>query len=176
VTPSIDIRLASMVRAMTNVIGPAIEPGNSLAQEQARLMVGQLNMIATQWRRVFPYANLCLDDLCQTVKQLQPAGGPATMAAAAALTRVLETRNTVDPEKQYQEASRALEALVRAVATDGDEKFGRAFEQTALQFGLRQSGRDLAWFAMSGFDIDADSRPSIDEMLNPGNSPAGRIK
>ena len=167
-TPSIDIRLTSMVRAMTNVIGPAIEPGNSLAREQAQLMIGQLKMIAAQWRRVFPYANLCLDDLRQMVNQLEPAGGPQTMAAAAALTEVLATGNAADPEKHYQQASRGLEVLVRSVALDGAERFVPVFEQTALQFGLRQSRRDLAWFAMNGFDVDADSRPSIDDVLGTG--------
>ena len=35
--PSIELRIKTMIRALTEVIIPAVDPNNSLAQEQARL-------------------------------------------------------------------------------------------------------------------------------------------
>jgi hypothetical protein len=164
VTPSIDIRLASMIRAMTDVIGPAIEPANNLAREQAALMVGQLHMIAAQWRRVSPYARTCLADLRETAAGFDVQGGPTTRDASSKLAMTL-AEDWPDPEVQYLAASRALEEMVRAVAEDGTPPFAKSFEQNALQFGLRQARRDRAWFAMSGFDIDADELPSLPELV-----------
>jgi hypothetical protein len=167
-TPSIDIRLASMIRAMTDVIGPAIEPGNNLAREQAALMVGQLQMIAAQWRRVSPYARACLDDLRETAAGFDVQGGPLSREASRKLATTL-AEDWPDPEAQYLAASRALEEMVRAIADDGAPPFAKSFEQSALQFGLRQARRDRAWFAMSGFDIDADALPSLSQLV--GESP-----
>lgn len=61
-TPSIDIRIATIVRAMEDVVAPAIDPGNSLAREQAALVVGQVRLIAAQWSRSEDYARVCLAD------------------------------------------------------------------------------------------------------------------
>ena len=83
-TPDIDLRIASMVRAMEDVVRPAIDPLNSLAAEQAALIVGHLRLLAIQWNKAESYARTCLADLDATLDGLVPSGGPATRAAAAA--------------------------------------------------------------------------------------------
>ena len=47
-TPTIDDRLASIVRALTEVILPHLPPEASLAQEQAHLAIGHLQIIRAQ--------------------------------------------------------------------------------------------------------------------------------
>ena len=163
-TPSIDIRLASMIRSMTDVITPSIDPSNSLAREQASLMVGHLHLFALQWRKVFPFAEVCLADLDRCARGLRPSGGSATVAAADALAAALELTG-VDPEHHYQSATSALEELVRAVEVDGDDETRLRVELDVLGFSQRQAERDRAWFAMSGFDVDADKLPSIDDII-----------
>lgn len=163
-TPSIEIRLASMIRSMSDVIIPSIDPGNSLAREQASLMIGQLNLLGLHWRKVFPYAEVCLADLRKCAQGLTADGGEATQAAAAGLTAALDA-DAPDPERKYQDCARALEAVVRASAEDGTPAFQAQVERAVLAFGRRQATRDRAWFAMSGFDIDSDSLPSIDQII-----------
>ncbi|MCB2049995.1 MAG: hypothetical protein KDE63_01065 [Novosphingobium sp.] len=164
-TPSIDIRLASMIRSMQDVIVPAIDPSNSLACEQASLMIGHLNLLEQHWRRIFPYAQVCLDDLCTCASTLEPDGGPRTQGAAVDLDTAI-ARDATDPEKKYQDCARALEALVRAAAEDGTPAFQHQLESEVLAFSQRQVIRDRAWFAQSGFDIDSENLPSIDEVIS----------
>lgn len=163
-TPSIDIRLASMIRSMTDVITPAIDADNSFACEQASLMVGHLHLFALQWRKVFPFAEVCLADLTSCARGLRPGGGGATTAAAETLDGALLSTDG-DAERRYQHAALALEELVRAVEADGDADTRRRVETDVLAFSQRQAERDRAWFAMSGFDIDADNLPSIDDII-----------
>lgn len=164
-TPSIDLRIASMVRAMKDVIAPAIDPANSLAREQSALMIGQLHMISAQWRLVSRYASVCLADMQRLVAGLAIVGGARTTAAGDRLTQVL-AEPASDTEAQYQDAARALEGLVRAADEDGTDAFRQQLRREALQFSIRQAERDRVWFAMSGFDMDADHLPSIEQILD----------
>ena len=43
--PSIELRLRTMIRAVTEVILPAVNPHDSLAQEQAQLLIGHLHAL-----------------------------------------------------------------------------------------------------------------------------------
>lgn len=46
--PSTELRLQTMMRAMTESILPALDPKDSLAQEQAGLMMGHINALLQQ--------------------------------------------------------------------------------------------------------------------------------
>lgn len=163
-TPSIDLRIASMIRAMQDVIAPAVDPANSLAREQSMLMIGQLQMIAGQWRLALRYASACLADLRGMADGLKVEGGSATQDAWTELRGALDGAEA-DSEIQYQNAARALEKLVRASDVDASEAFRAQLRTDALRFSQRQAERDRAWFAGSGFDMEADRLPSISSIL-----------
>ena len=46
--PSFDLRLQTMMKAMTEVVLPAVDPDNSAAVEQANLVIGSLNLLTEQ--------------------------------------------------------------------------------------------------------------------------------
>lgn len=163
-TPSIDLRIASMIRAMQDVIAPAVDPSNSLAREQSMLMIGQLQMIGAQWRLALRYASACLADLRLMADGLKVEGGSATQAAWTELRAALDGVEA-DSEVQYQSAARALEKLVRASDEDASPAFRMQLRTDALRFSQRQAERDRAWFAGSGFDMEADRLPSISSIL-----------
>ena len=77
-TPSIELRIQTMIKAMSEVILPAIEPGNDLAREQGQLMIAQLGLIARQWDKAQSYDTLCLRELVGLARTLAAgaAGGP----------------------------------------------------------------------------------------------------
>ena len=162
--PGFDLRLKSMRRALTTVIMPALEAGNQLAQEQAALMVAHLDMIASQWDKVDAFARLCLEDAVAVAGRLHAVGGPATQAAMDTV-RASVSAIHAGPEAAYNSVSAALEALVRAVDIDGDADFRRTLHRELLLHGNRQAGRDRAWFAACGFDVNAAELPSIDELV-----------
>jgi hypothetical protein len=95
--PSIDLRLRTMTKAMTDVILPAIAPENPLAQEQARLVIAQLGMIAKQWRQAAEYEALELREITALAERLGALafGGAETGAAAGALGAPPRARGTI---------------------------------------------------------------------------------
>lgn len=86
-TPDIDLRISTMVRAMEEVVMPAVDTHNGLAREQAALLVGQLKLLAAQWKHTEDYASVCIADLVKTLSGLIPLGGEETKNAA----KVIET-------------------------------------------------------------------------------------
>ena len=163
--PEFDLRLDSMLRAMTTIVLPAIDPANNLAREQASLVVAQIAMMQQQWDKLDAYARLCISDIERVIAALEIRGGPVTEAAGADLD-ALDFSARFPPNQIYRKAMAALENLVRAVEVDGDTAFRRALHRAVLLFGNRQAERDRAWFAMSGFDVNAKDRPTIEELLS----------
>lgn len=152
-----------MVRAMQDVVLPAIEPSNGLAREQASLIIGHLNLLAMQWSRADEYARVCLADLERTIAPLTPAGGPQTTAAAGALDAALGEQGAAEP--RYKRVMAAVDALVRAADRDGDAAFRETLRVELLDFSLRQSLRDRSWFAGSGFDLRPAELSPIDDII-----------
>lgn len=163
--PEFDLRLDSMLRAMTTIVLPAIDPANNLAREQATLVVAHIAMMQQQWDKLDAYARLCIGDIERVIAALEIRGGPVTQAAGASLD-ALDFGARVPPNQIYRKAMARLENLVRAVEVDGDSAFRRALHRDVLLFGNRQAERDRAWFAMSGFDVNAKDRPTIEELLS----------
>ena len=162
--PSIELRLDSMRRALTEVIMPAIDPTNSLAVEQAGLMAAHIGMLLTQWNKADSYAQMCLADLSAMTRDLAPDGGPLTQAAAAAL-RSARQPSAAFAEIRYKKAAAAVDELVRAAAIDAEEDFRKQLHRDVIAFSGRQASRDRAWFAASGFDVDASALPQVDVLL-----------
>ena len=162
-TPSIDLRLATIIRAMRDVVSPAIDRDNSLAQEQAALVIGHLQLLAVQWSRTNEYANVCLTDLAGALRALSPEGGPQTMHAATALFAALDCTAGAR-EARYKAVMAGADQLIRAADVDGGEEFGKQLRQAMLAFSKRQSLRDRSWFALSGFDLRPGELLSIESL------------
>lgn len=162
--PGIELRLDSMRRAVAEVILPAIDPTNSLAVEQAMLLLGHIGLLIDQAGKADVYARLCFADLAKMASGIKANGGPVTQAAAVALSTAIGA-STGMGDADYRSGTRALETLIRAADVDAEASFRLALRKQVLAFGKRQATRDRSWFAASGFDPDAASLPSIETML-----------
>ena len=158
--PSIDLRLRSMMRAITEVIMPAVDPHNSLAQEQIRLLLGHLHALSLQVAHAPGLAAIELNELQQLARELlaHAAGGPATQCAAA---RVTALRGGSD----HAALAHAVEALLIASGEDGDAEFKHDSETRVLAFSRAQALRGRAWFKAMGFDTSPGSLPDIPTLL-----------
>lgn len=154
-----------MLRAMQDVVSPAIDPSNSLAREQAALVIGQLRLLAVQWSRAEEYAGVCLEDLEQSLEGLEPSGGGETARAFEDLTLTSGTRTEHRIEDHYKAVMRAADNLVRAADVDGTAGFRSALRNRLLGFSKRQAVRDRSWFALSGFDLRPEELSPIDELI-----------
>ena len=85
--PSVDERLASIIRALSEVILPHLPPEASLAQEQAHLAIGHLQILRLQLDAAPAFEREELADAQAIGKALAAAitGGAATTIAIAAL-------------------------------------------------------------------------------------------
>jgi hypothetical protein len=168
--PSIELRLQTMAKAMTDVILPALGPENALAREQAQLMIAQLGVIAKHWRRAAEYDALGLREMFALAERLGgvATGGAETRVAADALASLLrgrETRGTGAVDEERAAIANAIDTLIRASGIDGDEEFRRASSDAILEYSALQAWCDRVWFAGCGMDPELARLPEIDDML-----------
>ena len=174
-TPSIELRLQTMIKAMAEIILPAIGPGNDLAREQGQLMIAHLGLIARQWDKALAYDSLCLREMICLARKLceDAAGGPQTTVAATALSALLqghasggELPTTLAKIKEVRVALAAgVDQVVRATEVDSTPTFHAASTKTIMDYAALQAWRDRVWFADAGMDPERADLPSIDEML-----------
>lgn len=150
--PSIDERLASLIRALSDVILPALPDDAGLAREQAQLGIGHLMILRGQIdpAPVFEAEELADaralgEALGQTVR-----GGAASTAALAALGQALAEAG---PDRASRMAiNAAIAALVSAVASDGSGEARAALHSTILRHEAARAEKDRRWALPFGFD------------------------
>lgn len=157
--PSVDERLASIVRALTEVILPHLPPEASLAQEQAHLAIGHIQILRGQIDAAPAYEREELDDAILIGGDLAKAvsGGAKTTAAARALAASVESAKAgyASPaalREARQAVHDAVEVLVRAASADGDAAGKAALRRIILDQEHTRAQKDRKWFAPFGFD------------------------
>jgi hypothetical protein len=171
-----DLRIQSSIDAMTNVVIPAIDPDNGLAQEQAQLVVGMLGLLA-QWLPLeYRYDRDELARLLRAADKLNGGlkGGDRTteardqLAALASEGHDVLERAGAEP-LELQDAVRALRAglgeLVGAVFEDGEAQSRDAASHAVLELSSEQIPRVRAAYAGQGFEGDAHGLPPLEQLL-----------
>ena len=155
--PSIDDRLASVVRALTEVILPHLPPEASLAKEQAQLCIGHLQILRAQIDAAPAFEREELADaitLARALSTTTTGHEKARIAMAAALDRAgaVDGHNAAEVREHCHAVNQASEALIAAVSAHGDA--AEMANLTALVIGHEQSRvqKDRLWCAPFGFD------------------------
>lgn len=172
------IQLQAVIKALGDVVLPAVDPDNRLAIEQGRLSIGLLALLAQQLPMQFSFDRDELARLIATSGELtrQAQGGPATQAAVAALNdatltagRVLDAARAspADIETQVRAMRAATGALITDVHRDGDIACRPNIRQTVLAMSKEQLLRDRSMMRMQGWEPDPDAIPPLAELLAP---------
>ena len=143
-TPSTTLRLQSMMRSMTESILPALDPQDSLAQEQAKLLMGHIYALIEQQGQEHE-VQACETQHLITLAQLLVSdadGGEQTQAALANVNAALAEDNMVT-------LSLATEKL--SAATDASEDFKKLCWHAVLEYSVAAAARGKAWFKPMGF-------------------------
>ena len=153
-TPNVDDRLASVIRALTEVILPHLPPEASLAQEQVHLSVGHLQILRAQIDALPGFEREELDDAIGVGKALCAAvsGGGETREALAALAASVAVAGGSDVRGERKAISNAVADLIRAVSADGDAAGKAALFTIILEHEHPRAQKDRHWFAPFGFD------------------------
>lgn len=153
-TPNVDERLASIVRALSEVILPHLPPEASLAQEQVHLCIGHLQILRAQFDAVPAFEREELDDAVAVARDLAGTvtGGEQTTAALAALNAAVAAADGGDVRGQRAAVLEAVDALVKAVSADGSSNAKAALPGVILKHETPRTLKDRQWFAPFGFD------------------------
>ena len=150
--PNVDDRLASVIRALTEVILPHLPPEASLAQEQVQLAVGHLQILRAQIDSLPGYEREELADGRALGTALADCtGGVKTSAATSSLADAVEAQGE-DGRTLLKDINVNVEALVRAVAADGDDDTRARLTSTILEHEQARAQKDRQWYAPFGFD------------------------
>lgn len=170
-----DIQITAMVKAMTEVVIPALDPTHKLAVEQAQLVVGMLALMAEQLPMQFRFDRDELTRLVATAGEIerQGAGQGAqrdamlALAAQRAEAQALLAGCQVDPAGLYG-AVKAMRArlceLVDAFGTGGSPA-AQAVEAAVMSMTREQTLRDRALVKRQGWEADPAAIPDIASLV-----------
>ncbi|MDB5985812.1 MAG: hypothetical protein JWR16_865 [Nevskia sp.] len=177
------LQIQSMIKAMVDVVLPALDPHNKLAQEQARLIVGMLGMMAQQMPLQYRFDCDESARLISFARELQQfaRGGSETGAAVAALAEQtgnakcgpeVSTSAPGEIERQVRELRRLTGAVVTAVFHDGEPAARVQVGKSVLDMSKAQLLRDRSWVLAQGWEPDPASVPPIEQLLASPTEPA----
>jgi hypothetical protein len=150
--PSVNDRLASVVRALTDVIMPSLPPEAGLAQEQIQLAIGHLQILQAQMDGSPGFEQDEADDARALGQLLQAKGegGPQTQAALAALSAAVKGESGARGDRVAIHS--AIDSLVKASSTDGTPAFRADLGKIIIAHQTTRTMKDRKWFEPMGFD------------------------
>lgn len=161
--PSIDLRIDNLLKALEQVILPALPDSARLAQEQVRLVAGHLAIIKSQWKHALRFESGSLDTMIDLARTL---AGAVTEAQAHGLQTALAAVDGTDRhdlaaiEGAVGTLGKAVDAVI--LGDDGRQPLSVAARRAIMDYGRRQSLRERAWFVGHGLDPDKGELPPID--------------
>lgn len=143
-TPSIDLRLQTMMRSVQQSILPALDTEDSLAQEQVKLLMGHIAALQLQCGKEQDVCNLENQHLEALALNLisKAEGGSDTQKAVSVMTQALEDDN-------YVLLSLATENAL--AATDASEAFKSYSWDAVITYSTEAAQRAKDWFKPMGF-------------------------
>ncbi len=161
--PTINSRLRSMMRAMQDVVLPALDGENAIAQEQGQLVLGSLALLLDQVDYAHTFEVIEARDQCTllmtivAMAQATPRTAVATSSAQTALAHArprIEIATTSVPELQQINCDLrdALTALIDEIERAGARELALAVALCVLDFSATQLTRERSWVAGTGFD------------------------
>ena len=172
-----EIQLATMMRSMKDVVIPAIEPGNQLAQEQAQLIMGMLNLMSRQLPLQYRFDRDELTRLIDYTDRLATHSGQnpslkndfQALSQAAESARQLLSGCGTDPAELHRAIKQLREnisELVKSASAVGDDTLMSSIEPVILELSREQLLRDRSLLLDQGWEPEPESIPDIETLLS----------
>jgi len=171
---SITNRINNLLKSMQYTIIPAINPDDSMAQEQAALLMGHLKVINEQWDKAFLFELGTLKGLIAATEKILEKKTTETGNTAKALDEVAKTlqeikgascKTAMQTSDFVHKLGLTIENLLDAGEEDGSEAFRGQLQDIVLDYTENQSMRERIWNQFYNLDPDREKFPTIDEML-----------
>lgn len=170
-----DIQITAMLKAMTDVVIPALGTSNKLATEQAQLVVGMLSLMKAQLPMQFRFDRDELMRLVSTATRIEALTGMSVVAHQVAA--LIEQRDAaaslleacrVDPAELQgtvrnlrQTLCELIDALGQTEAVEAQE----VIEKLVMSMTKAQLQRDRALMKPQGWEADPDALPDIATLI-----------
>jgi hypothetical protein len=145
--PSIDERLASIVRALTDVVLPSLPPEAGLAQEQVHLAIGQLQIMRMQVDAGPAFEAEELADAMAIGAQLTASYDGEADALRSVLATAGNARDPAAIRSARIAIHDAVDSLIEQVGIDP------ALTGLIIAAEKKRVVKERAWCAPFGFDI-----------------------
>ena len=166
--PGFDLRIRSMIKALSETVLPAVDTNDRAAVEQLHLVLGSLNMLGQQMDYLHWYEVVETRDMVQLLEELRAIGGAGETALSTAEALDLAARHDVRITA-LRDSNRRLRDAISQTLTDifeaGDAENYRKAQSLALKHSRKQILRERAFVAGAGFDVFPDTLVSIEEAL-----------
>lgn len=170
-----EVQIAAMIKAMKDVVIPAVAGSNKLAEEQAKLVVGMLSLMAHQLPLQFRFDRDELARLVQAsaaLKEVQPTEHPARAAAGALVERTAEAEQVLEQCRRDPDDLRRSVHAMRAAICDVVEAFAQSgsdgqdkVERIVLAMSAEQLLRDRSLVKQQGWEPDPAAVPEIEKLI-----------
>ena len=158
--PSLDDRLDSVVRALQEVVLPALPPDRALAIEQAHLSLAQLGLIRSQLDEAPAFERREAEAMIGLARGLldDARGGEATSKAAEALRSAVTAaalENPAEVRATTHNVGDAIEHLIDMSLKDGNDSFRASSMERVLASGRTAAMAERRWNQAAGFEAQA---------------------
>jgi hypothetical protein len=161
--PTITTRLRTMMKAMREVVIPAVDPQHAIAQEQAKLVLGSLNLILQQIEFAHAFEVIEAREMRAMIGELAKLVGDEIPDAAAALVKTASLGAEAEDPIATTGTLQRINQELRAIATDlvttgehrGDPALTAVIRKIVLNYSQTQLIRERSWVAGTGFDPSA---------------------
>jgi hypothetical protein len=167
-----DNALLASIKALNEVVVPAVDPADPLAREQLRLVTGFLEFLRVRVAHLHERRRFELEHQLALGRRLMPdAAASAEVAARLSAAIVQAEAVGADPEASVDALrgatavlAAATSGLARAVAC-ADPTTRQRVEQTILAHSARWVDMQRAWFLPQGFELHAGELPPLEQAL-----------
>ena len=170
-----EVQLTTMIKAMREVIIPALDANNQLAMEQARLVEGMLDLMARQLPLQYQFDRDELRRLIDTAADLaalsdgEDATGLAMARQSAAATY---EQSKVDPAALYLAVRNMREAICAVIdhvngdATITDAAILAETDAIILKMSREQLLRDRALLVSQNWELRPADLPPVENLVS----------
>ncbi|MES2482164.1 MAG: hypothetical protein V4609_09230 [Pseudomonadota bacterium] len=170
-----DLRAA--VKALTDVIAPAISKADPLALEQLRLVTESLEFIRSRLDDFYDRDYFDLNHHLEMARLLQAMSLPLTEPTQALLGRTVGVGDEVSrtpgaSSRDLKTATAGLAAAVRLIVRESTTMPADRrdkVERCVLSASRSRIAVDRAWFLPMGFDPEPDKVSPLSDVLGPRN-------
>ncbi len=171
--PGVDLRIENMLKALEQVVIPALPNDQRLAKDQANLIAGHLRMIKGQWKFAVKFEAASLANLIELGAHLLPLADSSylpVLGAALANARAIDATDQDDLSGAIRLLGGAIDKII--LGDDGRIPLSADASAAILCYGRIQARRERSWFAATGLDPDRDELPSIAQTMHDDSIPA----